>query len=356
VTEVAAASTTASATFTAADVRVAHSPPEARGMRRDEVAMLVARRGDGRIWHDRFCSLPSILKPGDVVVVNTSATIPAALPARREDGGPVALHLSTRLPAGLWTVEVRARSGAGALPMGDRLGRERLSLPAGGRADLVAPLVAGDRRARLWVASLELPLPAMEYLHRYGAPVRYGTRPRRWGLRFYQSVYATEPGSAEMPSAGRPFTAEVITQLVARGIAVAPLLLHTGVSSLEAGERPYEEYYSVGRHTATIVNALRAMGGRVVAVGTTTVRALETASDDTGRVHPGSGWTDLVITPARGVRVVDGLLTGWHEPNASHLDLVEAIAGRQLLERSYSAAVERGYLWHEFGDTHLIMP
>jgi S-adenosylmethionine:tRNA ribosyltransferase-isomerase len=167
----------------------------------------------------------------------------------------------------------------------------------------------------------------------------------------YQNVYATEPGSAEMPSAGRPFTPQVITRLVANGVMVAPIVLHTGVASLEPDETPYPEYVRVPRGTSDVVNVTRERGGRIIAVGTTVVRALETAGG-----APFDGWTDLVITPERGVRVVDGLLTGWHEPEASHLMMLEAIAGRQLLERSYAASLAEGYLWHEFGDTHLIVP
>ena len=166
----------------------------------------------------------------------------------------------------------------------------------------------------------------------------------------------TEPGSAEMPSAGRPFTPEVITRLVAKGVGVTPIVLHTGVASLEADELPYPEHARVAPSTAARVNATHAAGGRVVAVGTTVVRALESAVDDGGTVHPFDGWTDLVITPERGVRAVDGLLTGWHEPEASHLLMLEAVAGRELLERSYAASLAEGYQWHEFGDVHLILP
>jgi S-adenosylmethionine:tRNA ribosyltransferase-isomerase len=359
VIEVAAAATIAplrSPTFQLDDDRIAIAPAEARGKRRDDVAMLVARRGADRITHERFSSLPAALEPGDLVVINTSATVPAALSARRPDGMPVKLHLSTRLPAGLWTVEVRARSGAGSQPFPHRLDAEELTLPGGAHADLLAQYLSSDRPPRLWVASLRLPLPVTEYLFRYGSPIRYGVRSRKWGIASYQNVYAIEPGSVEMPSAGRPFTPELITALVARGIGVTPVILHTGVSSLEAGEPPYEEYYSVPHHTANLVNAVHASGGRVIAVGTSTVRALETTVDELGVVHPGSGWTDVVITPQRGVRAVDGLVTGWHEPQASHLNLVEAIAGRELLERSYRAALDRDYLWHEFGDSHLIVP
>jgi S-adenosylmethionine:tRNA ribosyltransferase-isomerase len=128
------------------------------------------------------------------------------------------------------------------------------------------------------------------------------------------------------------------------------------VASLEAHETPYPERYEVPGPTARLVNATHAAGGRVVAVGTTVVRALETAVDDDGIVHPGHGWTDLVVTPERGVRAVDGLLTGWHEPEASHLLMLEAVAGRRALELAYGAALAAGYRWHEFGDIHLILP
>jgi S-adenosylmethionine:tRNA ribosyltransferase-isomerase len=177
-----------------------------------------------------------------------------------------------------------------------------------------------------------------------------------WPISMYQNVYANEPGSAEMPSAGRPFTPEVITRLVAKGVNVAPLVLHTGVSSLESHEAPYAEHYRVDAHTAHLVNDTHRQGRRVIAIGTTVVRAIETVADERGHVHPGEGWTETVITPDRGVNAVDGLLTGWHEPEASHLDMLEAIAGRDLIELSYDAALAEGYLWHEFGDVHLILP
>ena len=153
-----------------------------------------------------------------------------------------------------------------------------------------------------------------------------------------------------MPSAGRPFTKRALTRLRERGIGVQRITLHTGVSSQERGERPYPERFSVSSHTADRVNAAR----RVIAVGTTVVRALETVADERGRVHPGEGWTNLVITPERGIRAVDALLTGWHEPEASHLLMLEAFAGRELLEHSYAEAVASGYRWHEFGDLHLL--
>ena len=217
----------------------------------------------------------------------------------------------------------------------------------------MAPYAGSDR---LSVARLELGAAVGAYLARHGRPIRYGYVPLEWPLEAYQTVFAYHPGSAEMPSAGRPFTAELLAELVSRGVLVAPVTLHAGVSSPERGERPYPERYRVPATTARVVNATRSWGGRVIAVGTTVVRALETAADRDGTVRGARGWTNLVVTPDRGLRVVDGLLSGWHDPDASHLQMLEAVAGADLLERSYRAARERGYLWHEFGDVHLILP
>ncbi|HEX8728936.1 MAG TPA: S-adenosylmethionine:tRNA ribosyltransferase-isomerase, partial [Ktedonobacterales bacterium] len=213
-----------------------------------------------------------------------------------------------------------------------------------------------DGPVRLWVATLALPAPLHDYLTRYGYPIRYAYVPRAWPSRYYQTVYATEVGSAEMPSAGRAFTPELLTQLVAQGVQIAPLLLHTGVASLEEHEPPYEEQYRVPEETARLVNAAHAGGHHVIAVGTTVVRALETLADTAGMAHPGAGWTPLIVTPERGIHVVDGLLTGLHEPKASHLAMLEALAGRAHLHLAYAEALRERYLWHEFGDLHLILP
>jgi S-adenosylmethionine:tRNA ribosyltransferase-isomerase len=327
----------------------AHEPPEARGLARDEVRLLVARRSDGRIEHARFRDLPRFLAAGDLLVVNVSAVLPAALPARRADGSELELRVSTRTPDGRTLVELRL----GPAPFSGGETGELLTLPAGGRAELLARYAGGRR---LWLAHLALPQPLEEYLAAHGTPVRYAYVPEPWPLDAYQNVFALEPGSAEPPSAGRPFTPELITELVARGVLVAPLVLHTGVSSLEHGEAPYPERYRVPEQTARLVNAVREWSGRVIAVGTTVVRALETVAAPDGSVAAGEGWTSLVVTPERGLRAVDALLTGWHEPAASHLRLLRAAAGEELLARSYAEALEHGYLWHEFGDVELVLP
>jgi S-adenosylmethionine:tRNA ribosyltransferase-isomerase len=333
----------------------AREPPEARGLRsRDGVRLMVSTPGEPGIVHARFSDLPSFLDAGDVVVVNTSATLPAALPAAIPAAPALRVHFSTPAP-GLeddhrWVVELRSPDGsrpAGAAPTGTRL-----ALAGGRELEILAPYASG---ARLLLAHLHAERPVTSYLAQHGEPIRYGYVRERWPLEAYQTVYASDPGSAEMPSAGRPFTAGLLTELLDRGVLVAPVTLHAGVSSPERHEPPYPERYEVPEATAKVVNAVRGWGGRVIAVGTTVVRALETAAAPDGTVSAGRGWTGLVITPERGMAVIDGLITGWHEPEASHLDMLAAIAGPDLLERSYEAALHEGYLWHEFGDSQLIL-
>ncbi len=261
------------------------------------------------------------------------------------------MHFSTQLPVDLWTVELR-RSGQ---PWFGASAGEPIDLPAGGSVALLAPYAVHPDGVRLWVASVDVPTRLHTYLVEHGRPIRYGYVRGQWPISAYQNVYVTEPGSAEMPSAGRPFTPEMVTRLVAAGIGVSPIVLHTGVASLEASEPPYPEYFRVPGTTANRINDTRRDGGRVVAIGTTVVRALESVVDLHGLVHPSAGWTDTVITADRDIRAIDGLMTGWHEPEASHLAMLEAVAGRELLEASYAEALDKGYLWHEFGDTHLVL-
>jgi S-adenosylmethionine:tRNA ribosyltransferase-isomerase len=321
-------------------------PPEAR----DGVLLLVANRAEGTIVHSRFRDLPQFLAPGDLLVVNTSATLPAAIPATRADGIELELRLSTPAqdldPESSWLVELRRGDEPYAAGVG-----ERLTLPAGGSAELIAPFAA----PRLWLARLHLGRPVAEYLAAHGRPIRYRYVRESWPLEAYQNVYAVEPGSAEPASAGRPFTPELITRLVAEGVLIAPVILHTGVSSQERRERPYPEPFRVPRETARLINSVREWGGRVIAVGTTVVRAVETVAQPDGTVTAGDGWTNLIVTPERGLWALDGLLTGWHEPQSSHLDVLRAAAGDELLARSYEAALEHGYRWHEFGDSQLVI-
>ncbi|WDV50689.1 S-adenosylmethionine:tRNA ribosyltransferase-isomerase [Streptomyces coeruleorubidus] len=335
----------------------ARVPVEQRGpgLDRDAVRMLVSRGVE--VAHHTFTELPRLLRAGDLLVINTSATLAAAV-----DGwighARVVVHFSTRGDDGRWAVELREPDGRGTTraraggPVGTEVG-----LPGGVRLVLDQPL--SGRSERLWWARVSGPgVPGL--LREHGRPIRYAYTERDQPLSVYQTVFAVPSvdgaGSAEMPSAARPFTARLVTVLVSRGVQFAPVTLHAGVASAEAHEPPYPERFVVPEASARLINAAKAGGGRVVAVGTTAVRAVESAVGGDGVVHGRAGWTDLVVTPERGVRVVDGLLTGLHAPEASHLLMLEAVAGREAIERGYGAALQDRYLWHEFGDVHLVLP
>ncbi len=330
----------------------AHEPPEARGLGRGDVRLLVSN-GDHDVAHTTFAALAHHLRAGDALVVNTSATIPAAIAGVTPSGVELRIHFSTELPGGLWLVEARAPTGNTTAPFADDLAGIHIELPGGGCVHMLARFAESQR---LWIAAVQLPPTVLAYLAEHGEPIRYRHAPGAWPIDAYQQIFGTVPGSAEMPSAARPFTPELVVDLVRNGVTIMPILLHAGVSSLEAHEMPYPERYDVPGTTAAHVNAVHAAGGRVIAVGTTVVRALETVTDPRRVVHPGQGWTELVVTPERGVFAVDGLVTGWHEPEATHLLMLEAIAGRPALEVAYTEAHAGGYLWHEFGDSHLLLP
>jgi S-adenosylmethionine:tRNA ribosyltransferase-isomerase len=337
----------------------AHEPPEASGRGRDDVRLMVSRTASGEVSHHSFAALPDILLPGDLIVVNNSATLPAAVTGALAPAGAwpdraeLTVHFSTAMPEGDWLVELRSGRSPATVPFGGGAAGQQLQLPGGAVLTLTASF-----SPRLWRARLSTAV--IPYLLRQGQPIRYSYVPRPWPIKAYQTVFATRPGSAEMPSAARPFTPEIVTRLVSRGIAIAPITLHTGVSSLEGGELPYPESYDVPAATARLVNITRQAGGRVIAAGTTVVRALESAavaSEPASRrsVTASAGWTSHVVTRRSGVATVDGLLTGLHEPRSTHLWMLAAFADEDLLSRCYQAAADRGYRWHEFGDVHLLL-
>jgi S-adenosylmethionine:tRNA ribosyltransferase-isomerase len=288
------------------------------------------------------------------VVVNTSGTLPARLDARRADGVVVPLHWSTESDDGSWVVELRRPDNTGP-DLRVEPGTV-LELPGGVALTLLDGYPDPARASRLWRARPTPSVDAATYLMRHGRPIAYGYLRGSFPLADYQNVYATDAGSAEMASAGRPFTDRLLVRMMARGIAVVPLVLHTGVSSPELHEPPSSERFAVPDRTVRLVNATRRAGSRVVAVGTTVTRALETVTGEDGVTRAGEGWTDLVLGPDRPARAVTGLITGLHAPEASHLRLLEAVAGPALVARAYQAAVDQHYLWHEFGDSMLFLP
>jgi S-adenosylmethionine:tRNA ribosyltransferase-isomerase len=337
----------------------AHEPPEARGAGRDDVHLMVSRTAAGEVSHHAFTDLPQLLLPGDLLVVNNSATLPAAVPVTAAPpplagAGPLSVHFSTALPDGSWLIELRAGFGHASVPFAGGAAGLGIGLPGGATATL-----SGRFSSRLWRARLSAAV--VPYLLRHGQPVRYSYVPEPWPLAAYQTVFSTQPGSAEMPGAARPFTPQIVTALVSRGVTIAPVTLHTGVSSLEGHEDPYPESFDVPAPTARLVNLTRRSGGRVSAAGTTVVRALESAAaggggDGGGPLAAAAGWTSRVVTRKSGAAVTDGLLTGLHEPASTHLWMLAAFAGDDLLARCYAEAAGRGYRWHEFGDVHLLLP
>ncbi|HEV2685348.1 MAG TPA: S-adenosylmethionine:tRNA ribosyltransferase-isomerase [Actinomycetota bacterium] len=341
------------ATFTLPVELSATEPPEARSLARDEVRLLVAEP-EG-IAHSIFRELPQFLAPGDLVLVNTSMTVPAAVEAFRACDERIVVHLSSPLDDGTWAIELRRADGSG--PIRDAVVGETVYLAGHESALLVESYPDADAYlgSRLWRARLSID-DVPRYLTLHGRPITYGYLRGAWPLDDYQTVFARESGSAEMPSAARPFTNKLVTDLVVRGIAIAPITLHAGVSSLDAGESPLPERFKVSDTTTRLVNHTRRIGGRVVAIGTTVARALETIAYTDGTARAGEGWTDLVLGLDRPARVVTGLVTGWHPAGSSHLALLEAVAGRALVRDAYDAAREAGYLWHEFGDSCLLLP
>lgn len=337
----------------------ASGPPETRGIARDGVRLMVSRSRSGTVEHRWFTDLPRLLIPGDLLVVNSSRTLPAAVPA----GRGLVVHFSTGLPDGSWLTELRIPAGKSSVPNGPGIPGQSIDLPGGARLTL-----SGRFSSRLWRARLSTAV--VPYLLAHGMPIRYGYAGGRWPLGMYQTVFAERFGSAEMPSAARPFSPAVVTALAARGVLIAPVTLHCGVSSLDAGEDPYPEQYDVPPSTARLVKMVSESGGRVIAAGTTVVRALETAArlpagsgsqvvsrgPEMPGIGSGAGWTSLVVTPETGLRVVHGLLTGLHEPQASHLRMLAAFHDEELLRHCYDQALDRKYLWHEFGDVHLLLP
>lgn len=327
----------------------ASQPPEQRGLARDEVRLLVSTPTGHQ--HTRFLDLPDFLAPGDLLVVNRSATLAASLPARGSVGSFI-LNLSTLYGNGIWLAEPRwSPAQPGPLPL-----QAGESITVGGvKATLIAP---HPGIKRLWFVRVNGDLCRAMAL--YGSPIRYGYLAQPAPLAAYQTYFSAIPGSAEMPSAARPFTQRVVNGLRARDITIAGLLLHTGVSSMEIDTEQIEEHtlyaepFQVPSATARAINEARDAGRRVIAVGTTVVRALESAWDGE-QVQARKGFTQAYVHPGTGSHTVDGLITGLHDPKASHLAMLYAIAGQSLIRSAYAEAVAERYLWHEFGDSHLIL-
>lgn len=328
--------------------RIAQTP----AVPRDSARLLVLPRDGGALAHRTFADLPEYLRPGDVLVINDTRVLPARLIGRREPGGGrVELLLLRRLDADRW--EALAGPGRKAKPgvtlsFGD--GRLRASVEA--RTD------SGGRIVRFVHAGVfehvldelgQMPLPP--YIH-----VPLADRER------YQTVYARHTGSAAAPTAGLHFTPELLARLEAQGVGVVRLTLHVGLGTFRPvtaerieEHRIHSEWCSVSPEAAARINAARPAGGRIVAVGTTAARTLETFADGNGMMRAGEGWTEIFIYPGYRFKAVDALVTNFHLPKSSLLLLVSALAGRERVLAAYETAVAMEYRFFSFGDAMLIV-
>ncbi|MEC4814477.1 MAG: S-adenosylmethionine:tRNA ribosyltransferase-isomerase [Scytonema sp. PMC 1069.18] len=342
-------------TFTLPAELSAKEPPERRGISRDQVRLMVIDRNNDRVEHSNFNHISQFLRSGDLLVFNTSRTLPAAI-----DGYAIAmgqcieLRLAQHLQDDSWL----------ALPLCHQ--RPTCPMQEGAQVDVGSGLTAiienrDTHIPQLWkVRFSKSGSELMDVLYRLGRPIRYEYVSAPWDLDYYQTVYAKEPGSAEMPSAGRAFTWKLLFDLKRYGVETAHIVLHTGLSSymddaVDAQHLASEEEYFISETAASKINQTHQQGGRVIAVGTTVVRALESVADANGKVQPQHGYTRLHISADHKLKTIDGLLTGLHEPEASHLDLLTAFLPAEKIKSAYEDAVRRGYLWHEFGDLNLIL-
>ncbi|BDS09517.1 S-adenosylmethionine:tRNA ribosyltransferase-isomerase [Aureispira anguillae] len=329
-------------------------PTEQRNIARDGVRLLVTNNKMEH-YHDTFSELENYLEAGDVLVVNTSATLPSAFELTLPNGKPAKLHLSTKLNAKDWLVEIRAILGTKTIRWKEGQEGMQFKLPNGANLVLKKRFYKNQQFLDLWIAELQMEENEMDYMQTYGQPIKYTQLDNPFPMDYYQTFFSYHPGSAEMPSAGRGFTSELVSRLAKKGVLFVPILLHTGISSLEENEKPYPEYMEISPLAALLINKAKEEGRRVIAVGTTAIRAIESAAKESGRVAEFRGNTELFIHESYRMKVTDGLLTGFHEPKASHLNILQALVGYQHLKMAYEKAIEANYFWHQFGDLHLIL-
>ncbi|MBS4177937.1 S-adenosylmethionine:tRNA ribosyltransferase-isomerase [Lederbergia citrea] len=322
------------------------SPAEYRGKSREDVRLLVLDRLNGTTFHAHFNQLQDYLMPGDLLVINNSRTIPAVLTGKYKNN-TIEVRLSRQVSEQEWDAVILGNT----LAIGSTL-----TFPG----DMSAVVISDGSELPLVTLSFSKSgLDLLNHIYRIGLPIHYEYIDYPWPLDTYQTAFASVPGSVEMPSAGRALSWKMLNNLKEQGIDFGFLQLHTGLSYYGENMWPHPEKhpesYCIPLKTAQQIAKTKVNGGRVIAVGTTVVRALETAANEDGTVKPQSGLTSLYIKKDYQLTVVDGLLTGFHEPEASHLDLLTAFIEENHLIKAYSKALDQGYLWHEFGDMNLVL-
>ncbi|TCP70686.1 S-adenosylmethionine:tRNA ribosyltransferase-isomerase [Baia soyae] len=343
---------TAPLSFYLPDSLHASLPPERRGIRRDHVKCMVLNRQTGETTHTQFQHIDSYLEKDDLLVLNASRTIPAVFQVDWKRNGTllqtqVEIRLARRIDSTNWEALIVAA--------GVNLGDEFIF-----SSYLQAQVISLSEASIVTLQFSQSGNHLLESFYALGEPIRYEYIDHPWDLDYYQTVYGTVPGSVEMPSAGRAFSWELLLKLQKKGVRIAYIQLHTGLSYLLDDQayldpKKHAEEYLVPVSTVQEIKKAKKHGKRVIAVGTTIVRALETSIDGDGELIPQTGWTSLHITANTKLLVVDGLITGFHEPEASHLDLLSSLINPEHLLHAYQEAIEHQYYWHEFGDMNLIL-
>jgi S-adenosylmethionine:tRNA ribosyltransferase-isomerase len=331
--------------------QIAQHPAE----RRDASRLLVVDRGADELRHRVFAELPELVRPGDVFVINETKVFPARLVGRKTTGAAAEvflLHPAAGAGADVWVALVR--------PGGKLKGGARVEITPELSVEVLESLPSGERIVRL-----HSPLPTDEALEQYGRiplPPYVRREATDEDRERYQTVYARTSGSVAAPTAGLHFTPELLGRLELAGARLVRIVLHVGVGTFRpvevddpAQHQMHSEWYQVGEEAAAAINAARASGGSVWAVGTTSVRTLETVADESGRVTPGEGWTSIFIHPPYRPRVVDRIITNFHLPRSTLLMLVAAFVGYDLTMEAYREAVREGYRFYSFGDAMAIV-
>ncbi|RHW42059.1 S-adenosylmethionine:tRNA ribosyltransferase-isomerase [Neobacillus notoginsengisoli] len=324
----------------------ASAPPERRGVRRDHVRMMVLSKETGHACHDQFYHLDRYLASGDVLVLNNSRTIPAILKGRAASTSlELEIRLARKIDDRRWHALLVSTEGV----------KEGETIVFSAQLQGVVEKTTPDSPLSM-IRFSKSGTSLFNEIYSIGEPVRYEYIEDPWDLDYYQTVFASHPGSVEMPSAGRAFTWEMLFKLRKKGVKITFIQLHTGLSYFLNDRWDHHpskntEQYIVPTESWNEIISAKLSGKRVIAAGTTVVRALETAIE----TNELSGWTNLYIHPGYQLKVADGILTGLHEPEASHLAMLSAFISQEKLCQAYQEAVEEKYLWHEFGDMNLIL-
>lgn len=323
--------------------------------RRAEAKLLVYERKTKEIKHGIFLDLPRFLNPGDCVVLNNTRVIPARLFGKKATGGKVEVLLVRNVDENIWECLLKPALPKGSSVLfGSGLSAEVADNNGSGRFIIA---VSDKKKFSLFIQSEGL-MPLPPYIKRKDSSPEI----KKNDEKYYQTIYARHDGSIAAPTAGLHFTNTLLKQIASQGIVVAEILLHVGIGTFQritvpdiTDHKMGEEFFSISSHTVKLINDTRKKGGRIIAVGTTVVRALESSVDSAGVVNPGSGWTNIFIMPGYRFKTVDCMITNFHLPQHPPFVMTSAFVGTEKLKQIYAEAIERKYRFFSYGDAMLIL-